>query len=38
MVMRQGKVVESGDAEQIVTSPVDPYTKELMSAAFDVSR
>ena len=38
MVMQQGKVVESGDAEQIVTSPVDPYTKELMSAAFGVSR
>ena len=37
MVMRQGKVVEHGDAEQIVTSPIDSYTKELMSAAFDIS-
>ena len=37
MVMRQGKVVEHGDAEQIVTAPVDSYTRELMSAAFDTS-
>jgi len=35
LVMRQGKVVEHGDAEQIVTAPVEPYTRELMSAAFD---
>ena len=35
LVMRQGKVVEHGDAEQIVTAPAEPYTRELMSAAFD---
>ncbi len=38
MVMKQGKVVEYGEAEQIVTAPVDPYTRELMSAAFDTTR
>jgi len=36
MVMQQGKVVEYGDAEQIVTAPVETYTQELMSAAFDI--
>lgn len=35
LVMRQGLVVEHGDAEQIVTAPVETYTQELMSAAFD---
>ena len=34
-VMRQGKVVERGEAEQIVTAPAEPYTQELMAAAFD---
>lgn len=38
MVMKQGKVVEYGEAEQIVTAPVDPYTRELMAAAFETSR
>ena len=37
LVMRQGRVVEHGDAEQIVTAPVEPYTRELMSAAFDTN-
>jgi len=36
IVMRQGKVVEYGDAEQIVTAPVETYTKTLMAAAFDL--
>jgi len=35
LVMRQGVVVEHGEAEQIVTAPVETYTQELMSAAFD---
>jgi len=35
VVMQQGKVVEYGDAEQIVTAPAEPYTRELMAAAFD---
>ena len=36
IVMRQGKIVEYGDAEQIVTSPQESYTRKLMSAAFDL--
>lgn len=36
IVMRRGKVVESGDAEQIVTAPRTDYTRALMSAAFDL--
>lgn len=35
MVMKQGKVVESGDAETIVTNPQSDYAKALMAAAFD---
>jgi len=35
LVMRQGRVVEHGDVEQIVTAPAEPYTQELMAAAFD---
>ena len=36
IVMRRGKVVESGDAQQIVSAPQTDYTKALMSAAFDL--
>ena len=36
IVMRRGKVVESGDAQQIVSAPQTEYTKALMSAAFDL--
>jgi peptide/nickel transport system ATP-binding protein len=31
-VMRQGKVVESGPAAQVLTSPRHPYTKSLLAA------
>ncbi len=33
MVMKAGKLVESGAAEQVITRPVDPYTQQLVSAA-----
>ena len=36
VVMQAGKVVECGDAEQIVTAPTQAYTKTLMSAAFEL--
>ncbi len=36
IVMRNGKVVEQGSAEQIFNSPRTDYTKALISAAFDI--
>ncbi len=35
-VMHQGKIVESGPADEIFTNPQHPYTKKLFSAAFDL--
>ncbi|GAB1819487.1 dipeptide ABC transporter ATP-binding protein [Herbidospora sp. RD11066] len=32
LVMKDGQVVESGAARQVLTTPVDPYTKELLAA------
>ena len=36
LVMRQGKVVEEGSAEEIFTNPQTDYTKALLAAAFDL--
>ena len=36
IVMRMGKVVEQGPAEQIFNDPQTDYTKALMAAAFDI--
>jgi len=36
IVMRAGKVVEFGPAEQIFDAPKTDYTKALMAAAFDI--
>jgi len=36
IVMRDGKVVEHGPAEQIFEAPKEPYTQALMKAAFDL--
>ncbi len=36
LVMRDGRVVEQGPAEQIFTQPREPYTRALMAAAFDL--
>ena len=35
VVMRHGKVVESGAAAQVFAAPQDPYTKALFAAAFN---
>jgi len=36
IVMRHGKVVEAGPAEEIFTAPKSDYTRALMAAAFDL--
>jgi len=36
MVLRDGRVVEHGSADQIFDAPSNPYTKALMKAAFDL--
>jgi len=36
LVMRDGRVVEQGPADDIFENPKDPYTKILFSAAFDL--
>jgi microcin C transport system ATP-binding protein len=32
-IMEKGKIVETGDTEQVFTAPVHPYTKKLLDAA-----
>jgi ABC-type glutathione transport system ATPase component len=32
-VMRRGRIIEQGKAEEIYSNPKDPYTRELLSAA-----
>ena len=36
VVMRSGKIVEQGPAAEIFTNPKQPYTRELMAAAFEL--
>ncbi|MET0439555.1 MAG: ABC transporter ATP-binding protein [Devosia sp.] len=36
VVMRNGKIVEAGPAAAIFARPRDPYTRQLMAAAFDI--
>ena len=36
MVMQEGKVVESGEAEQVFNSPRHPYTQALLAAALEI--
>jgi microcin C transport system ATP-binding protein len=35
VVMKEGRIVEAGDADRIFSAPQQPYTRELLQAAFD---
>ena len=37
IVLKDGKVVEEGEAEALTAHPREPYTRALMAAAFDLS-
>jgi microcin C transport system ATP-binding protein len=37
LVIKDGRVVEEGPTEQVMSRPRDPYTKALMAAAFDIA-
>ena len=37
LVMKDGKIVEAGSTERVMTAPEHPYTRALMAAAFDVA-
>jgi microcin C transport system ATP-binding protein len=37
LVMKDGKIVEAGSTERVMTAPQHPYTRALMAAAFDLS-
>ena len=37
MVLKDGQVVEEGEAERLTAAPVQPYTRAWMAAAFDLS-
>ena len=38
LVMKDGRVVESGETEQVMSAPREDYTRVLMAAAFETSR
>jgi microcin C transport system ATP-binding protein len=37
LVMKDGKIVEAGSTEEVMTRPEHPYTRSLMAAAFDLA-
>jgi len=37
LVMKDGKIVEAGLTDRVMTQPQHPYTRALMAAAFDVA-
>ena len=37
LVMKDGRVVEHGDADALFTAPRTNYTKALIAAAFDIA-
>ena len=37
LVMKDGRIVEAGSTERVMTRPQHPYTRSLMAAAFDLA-
>jgi microcin C transport system ATP-binding protein len=37
LVMKDGRIIEAGSTERIMTEPRHPYTRALMAAAFDLA-
>jgi len=37
LVMKDGKIVEAGPTDRVMTTPEHPYTRALMAAAFDLA-
>jgi microcin C transport system ATP-binding protein len=37
VVMRDGRIVEQGQADDVFSRPREPYTRALMAAAFDIA-
>jgi len=37
LIMKDGKIVETGSTERVMTEPRHPYTRELMAAAFNLA-
>ncbi len=37
LVMKDGRIVEAGSTERVMTRPEHPYTRALMAAAFDLA-
>ena len=37
LVMKDGKIVEAGSTDRVMTAPEHPYTRALMAAAFDLA-
>ena len=35
VIMKDGKIVEEGEARKIFSNPQHPYTKELLATAFE---
>lgn len=37
IVMKDGRIVEAGDTEQIYTNPAHPYTAQLIASSLDLA-